>query len=657
MLEIAMNGPKLLYKPIFIFLCERRKIMKKITFQKIFAIFLIILFCGMNAASSIDAVKEKPSTSSFNGDILYVGGSGPGNYSKIKSAYNDAKSGDTIFVYSGTYYENLHIKKTINLIGEDKDTTSIIYNTKEDGPIIIEAPYVKVSGFTVYNPNLNLVCYVVILNQESNYVSISDCIFYNNPLHIDDGSVGINVVYSSYNTISNCTFLYNDDEGICLNFRSSHNLIENCVFSNCCDGIEFENSSHNIVNNCIMKNGHAGITMIPAYKDTTSNNNVIMNCNIYNSEGHGIYLQDGSYNNVIYNCSLNNNLDSGISIGGEYSYNNLIVKNKISNSTMCSWGGGLQLGWSCHNNTFSNNHISDCNNGVYIEDTWDTDDCNDNLFYHNNFVDNTQGAFDECENIWDNGYPSGGNYWSDYTGVDNDYDGIGDTPYDISGGENKDYYPLMEPWITNEPIPEAYGPYYGVINAPTLFKGVAFGGYEPYTWYWDFGDGNSSDEKNPAYNYTQVGIYDVVLTVTDSHNISSSDTTFAWIQEKNDPPNKPTITGETHGKVDVEYDYTFDINDTDGNHVWLWINWGDGTSSGWIGPYKSGQQLTFGHTWLMVYTFTIKAKAKDPYNTESEWAELVVKIPRNKVIKNTIFLQLLEKFPLFHKLFQMLVIK
>jgi parallel beta-helix repeat protein len=629
--------------------------MKKIIFQKIFAIFLIILFCGMNGAYSIDAVTHKPSASSFNGDILYVGGSGPGNYSKIKSAYDDAKSGDTIFVFSGTYYEFLHIKKTINLIGEDKDTTSIIYNTKEDGPIIIEAPYVKISGFTVYNPNPNLVCYIEILYENNHHVSISDCIFYNNPLHIDDGSVGINVVYSSYNTISNCTFLYNDDEGICLNFKSNHNIVENCYFSNCQLGIEFQNSSYNTIDNCIMKDCSDGIGI--TVKGYTSNNNIIKNCNIYNNYQSGIYLFD-TYGNVIYNCYLNKNLDSGISIGGQYSYNNLIVDNEISNSTMCSWGGGLQLGWSCHNNTFSNNHISDCNNGVYIEDTFDTDDCNDNLFYHNNFVDNTQGAFDECDNLWDNGYPSGGNFWSDYTGVDNNDDGIGDTPYDLSGGENKDYYPLMEPWIADEPIPEAHGPYYGVIDAPTQFKGVAVGGYQPYTWYWDFGDGNSSDEMNPAYNYTKTGKYDVVLTVTDSHNSSSSDTTFAWIQETNDPPNKPTITGETNGKIGVEYDYTFEINDTDGNHVWLMINWGDGTSSnGWIGPYTSGQQLTFGHTWLMEYTFTIKAKAKDPYNAESEWAELVVKVPRNKIIKDTIFLQLLEKFPLINKLFERLVIR
>jgi len=60
-------------------------------------------------------------------------------------------------------------------------------------------------------------------------------------------------------------------------------------------------------------------------------------------------------------------------------------------------------------------------------------------------MNNTTQASDDGSNYWDDGYPSGGNYWSDYTGSDADGDEIGDTPYNLTGGNNQDRYPLMNP--------------------------------------------------------------------------------------------------------------------------------------------------------------------------------------------------------------------
>jgi len=82
----------------------------------------------------------------------------------------------------------------------------------------------------------------------------------------------------------------------------------------------------------------------------------------------------------------------------------------------------------------------------------------DNHLYHNNFGNNVYQVHIEHPwfgNVWHNGYPSGGNYWSDYTGLDfysgphqNEIgsDDIGDTSYVIDS-RNIDRYPLMNPWV------------------------------------------------------------------------------------------------------------------------------------------------------------------------------------------------------------------
>ena len=141
--------------------------------------------------------------------------------------------------------------------------------------------------------------------------------------------------------------------------------------------------------------------------------------------------------------------------------NNVIVNNTISGN---KWG--INLEWVTSWTITGNRILDSTQAGIYMIDSQDnviTDNAvrnngraitlggSSNRIYHNSFIDNTSPGFvvDSSANIWDNGYPSGGNYWSDYTGVDANGDGIGDTPY-VIGANNTDHYPLMVPYVILE---------------------------------------------------------------------------------------------------------------------------------------------------------------------------------------------------------------
>jgi outer membrane protein assembly factor BamB len=121
-------------------------------------------------------------------------------------------------------------------------------------------------------------------------------------------------------------------------------------------------------------------------------------------------------------------------------------------------------------------------------------------------------------------------------------------------------------------------------------------------------------------------------------------------------PIAPVITGQTHGKLQTIYSYTFTSTSPLGNQIYYLVDWGDGTTTDWIGPYNSGETLTLNHSWVNKGTYTIKARAKDTDNNWGPWGELKVRMPFSFDIPFLQFwMKILERFPNVFPIFRYLL--
>ncbi|MFA5103015.1 MAG: PQQ-binding-like beta-propeller repeat protein [Candidatus Thermoplasmatota archaeon] len=113
-----------------------------------------------------------------------------------------------------------------------------------------------------------------------------------------------------------------------------------------------------------------------------------------------------------------------------------------------------------------------------------------------------------------------------------------------------------------------------------------------------------------------------------------------------EPPSEPTITGAEQGKIKQSYDYVVGATDPDGDNVSYYIDWGDGSTTGWLGPYDSGQEVTQSHTWSKKGTYTVMVMARDGHGLLSDWTKLPVTMPYSYEKPQFPFIHwLLERFP------------
>jgi uncharacterized repeat protein (TIGR01451 family) len=151
------------------------------------------------------------------------------------------------------------------------------------------------------------------------------------------------------------------------------------------------------------------------------------------------------------------------------------------------------------------------------------------------------------------------------------------------------------------------------------------------------------------------GSYELQITAQDSNNIIGRATSNQFqIKNHEQPPhqnlapNKPsTPSGITNSKKKVDHIYLTSTTDPEGDQVYYLWNWGDGSTSGWLGPYNSGVAVSSNHKWTIKGAYSIKVKAKDIYGKESSWSDpLPITMPysfNNPILQ---FLELLfERFP------------
>jgi len=488
-----------------------------------------------------------------------VPGQGPNNpaedYNKIQDAVDICGNKDTIFVYNGNYNDIIKQEsgRLAKIVGENVDSTIIQFQEKIEifnGGLSIEKCTINSGGIVGYPTldckildnkfidigrigiyNLEQSYYLKTDIQRNNFINSGSIMLVNcYDCKISENIIAGDIALESCNRI---TISENQITGgeISTIYSNNIDIMDNIISGGNDDGIDIigEDAFNKICNNDI-KDKWTGIQLDKSIKSCSNN---IISGNKISNVYYGIYLGDPD----------NYHPDLGISPIPSCSYNE-ISKNEITNSKI----GIFIIG--SDDNTITQNNISynteyglKTMNSIYGGEDMHIFYSKNNKIYLNNFIENgnpskkdTGNAYDEGYNIWYSSDPLKGNYWSDYTGVDTNGDGIGETPYIIPGpGNNHDDYPLMSLIDINNNAPDKPATPSGksIIKAGISYpyKTSTTDPDGDHVYYkWDWGDGKYSNWLGPyaseetasaSHTWQTKGSYKVKVKAKDEHGAES----------------------------------------------------------------------------------------------------------------------------------------
>jgi parallel beta-helix repeat protein len=363
------------------------------------------------------------------------------------------------------------------------------------------------------------------------------------------------------------------------------------------------------------------------------------NCVITNNSIHDNYrgVETSSCSNLrITGNDVQMSCDFGIAVRGS---SDCVIDH---NTVVANERAGLDLADFSNNVTVTWNYFAGNNWGIYFQLL------HYSTVHHNDFVGNMANVYTHVaqpDNSWDDGYPSGGNYWSDYSGSDSfsgpgqdlpGSDGFGDEPYEVRGssGGYYDYYPFMDPLLGPEDTPPValftVEPTIGDISTEfVLNASMSYDAEDPTSELevrWDVGYDGSweidwSKEKVVTWQFTSIGDYLIRLEVRDTHMLLNDTSLVVHVAYV--APVASFVVSPTTGSSSTSFVFNASgSSDPDDGSDALEVHWDWENDGTWDTAWSTSKVAT--HAFSTDGTYTVALQVRDPGGLDASATRQVV---------------------------------